>query len=113
MTRFASLLPCEEVVEPAGRIVWELEMDVVFNQPVLIKRILDLTENCRHAGADILVARGRQVSIFKKYTNFLVVEIQLIGLKIARLLHRAHNLVSHPEWPKVGVATIPNVVGSV
>ena len=41
------------------------------------------------------------------------VEIQLTGLEIARLLHRARSLVSHLERPKIGVVTIPNMVGNI
>ena len=47
MARFALLLPREEMVEPAGRIARELEMDVVLNQSVPTERILDLMEDCR------------------------------------------------------------------
>lgn len=43
MARFALLLPREEMVEPAGRIARELEMDVVLNQSVPTERILDLS----------------------------------------------------------------------
>lgn len=75
MARFALLLPREEMVEPAGRIARELEMDVVLNQSVPTERILDLMEDCRRTGADILVARGRQASILKEHTDFPVVEI--------------------------------------
>ena len=53
MARFALLLPREEMVEPAGRIARELEMDVVLNQSVPTERILDLMEDCRRTGADI------------------------------------------------------------
>ena len=113
MARFALLLPREEMVEPAGRIARELEMDVVLNQSVPTERILDLIEDCRRTGADILVARGRQASILKEHTDFPVVEIQLTGLEIARLLHRARSLVSHLERPKIGVVTIPNMVGNI
>ena len=113
MARFALLLPREEMVEPAGRIARELEMDVVHNQSVPTERILDLMVDCRRAGADILVARGRQASILKEHTDFPVVEIQLTGLEIARLLHRARSLVSHLERPKIGVVTIPNMVGNI
>ena len=49
MARFALLLPREEMVEPAGRIARELEMDVVLNQSVPTERILDLMEDCRRA----------------------------------------------------------------
>lgn len=45
-------------------------MDVVLNQSVPTERILDLMEDCRRTGADILVARGRQASILKEHTDF-------------------------------------------
>ena len=75
MARFALLLPREEMVEPAGRIARELEMDVVLNQSVPTERILDLMEDCRRTGADILVARGRQASILKEHTGFHAAKI--------------------------------------
>ena len=43
MARFALLLPREEMVEPAGRIARELEMDVVLNQSVPTERMKSYT----------------------------------------------------------------------
>jgi len=113
MAKFALLLPREEMVEPAGRIARELGMDVVLNRAAATERILEEAAEARRLGADILVARGRQASILKAQTDFPVVEIRLTGLEIARLLHKARNLVPHRERPKVGVVTGPNMVGSI
>ena len=54
MARFALLLPREEMVEPAGRIARELEMDVVLNQSVPTERILDLMEDVGACAPTIL-----------------------------------------------------------
>ncbi|WP_297213665.1 PrpR N-terminal domain-containing protein [uncultured Flavonifractor sp.] len=113
MAKFALLLPREEMVEPAGRIARELGMDVVLNKSVATERVLEEMEACRALGADVLVARGRQASILKEHTDLPVVEIRLTGLEIALLLHRAKNLVPRSARPRVGVVTIPNMVGEI
>ena len=113
MAKFALLLPRSEMVEPAGRIARELGMDVVLNKSVPTDQILEQVEECRALGADILVARGRQASILKEHTDLPVVEIRLTGLEIALLLHRAKNLVPRVKRPRVGVVTIPNMIGEI
>ena len=113
MAKFALLLPRAEMVEPAGRIARELGMEVVLNKSVPTEHILEHLEECRALGADILVARGRQASILKANTDLPVVEIRLTGLEIGLLLHRAKNLVPRSERPRVGVVTIPNMVGEI
>lgn len=113
MAKFALLLPREEMVEPAGRIARELGMDVVLNRSVPTERVLELMEECRSLGADVLVARGRQASILKQNTDLPVVEIRLTGLEVALLLHRAKSLVPRSPRPKVGVVTIPNMIGDI
>ena len=111
MAKFALLLPREEMVEPAGRIAQELGMEVVMNRSVSTKNILEHAQACRALGADILVARGRQASILKQSIDLPVVEIRLTGLEIALLLHRAKGLVPRVARPKIGIVTIPNMVG--
>lgn len=113
MAKFALILPREELVEPAGRIARELGMEVVLNKSVSTEHVLEQAEVCRALGADILVARGRQASILKEHTDLPVVEIRLTGLEIALLLHRARAMVPRVEKPKVGVVTIPNMVGEI
>ena len=92
MAKFGLLLPRMEMVEPAGRIARELGMDVVLNQSTSTEQVLEVAAEARRLGADILVARGRQASILRAHTDFPLVEIQLTGLEIARLLHRARRL---------------------
>ena len=113
MAKFGLLLPRMEMVEPAGRIARELGMDVVLNQSTSTEQVLEVAAEARRLGADILVARGRQASILRAHTDFPLVEIQLTGLEIARLLHRARRLAPQGARPRIGVVTIPNMVGSI
>lgn len=113
MARFGFLLPRAEMVEPAGRIAAELEMDVVLNRWVRTDEILTAAAECVARGADIIVARGRQASILKESTSLPVVEIQLTGQELALLLKRAKMLLQEEEHPKVGLVTLPNLIGNI
>ena len=112
MAKYGLLLPRTDMVEPAGRIARELGMDVVFNQSGDTERILDMAAEARRLGADILVARGRQASILRSQTDYPLVEVRLTDLEVARLLHRAKSLAPQGHRPKIGVVTIPNMIGS-
>ena len=89
MAKFALIFPRQEMVEPAGRIARELQMNVVLNQFTNTEDILDMAAEAKRLGADIIVARGRQASILKSKTDFPVVELRLTGQQIALLLRRA------------------------
>ena len=113
MARFGFLLPRAEMVEPAGRIAGELEMDVVLNRWVKTDEILTAAAECVARGADIIVARGRQASILKESASLPVVEIQLTGQELALLLKRAKTLLPEEDHLKVGLVTVPNLIGNI
>lgn len=113
MAKFAFIFPRQWMVKTAERIAQDLGMEVVLNQYIATQHALDTAEEARRLGADILIARGTQASILKSGTDFPVVEIQLTGQEIALLLRRAKDLVPQIRKPKIGMVTIPNMVGSM
>lgn len=113
MAKFALLMPREEMVQPAGRIARELGLDVVLNRSCATERVMELVEEGKQLGADIIVARGRQASIIKENADLPVVEIQLTGQEIALCLRRARDLVPRVQRPKIGIVTLPNMIGEV
>lgn len=113
MAKFSLLMPREEMVQPAGRIARELGLEVVLNRSGPTERIMDLVEESRRLGTDIIVARGRQASIIKENSDFPVVEIQLTGQEIALCLRKARDLVPQIQRPKIGIVTLPNMIGDV
>lgn len=113
MAKYALLMPREEMVQPAGRIAREMGMEVVLNRSGPTERILELLEESRSLGADIIVARGSQASIIKERCDLPVVEIQLTGQEIALCLRRARDLVPRTQRPRIGIVTLPNMIGDV
>lgn len=113
MARFACLLPRDEMVVMAQRIARELEMELVLCKLVHTADVVQEAEAARRLGADILVARGRQASILKRDTTLPVVEIKLTGQEVALLLSRAKKMVPHLTRPRIGVVTLPNMIGDI
>lgn len=113
MARFGFLLPRAEMVEQAGRIAGELEMDVVLNRWIRTDEALTAAGECAARGADIIVARGRQASVLRESTSLPIVEIQLTGQELALLLKRVKILLQEEDHPKVGLVTVPNLIGNI
>ncbi|MEG2679948.1 MAG: PrpR N-terminal domain-containing protein, partial [Oscillospiraceae bacterium] len=103
----------DEMVGMAARIAEELGMEVVVNRLVHTAQVVDAAREARSLGADIIVARGRQASIIKEATDLPVAEIRLTGQEVALLLHRARLLVAQIPRPKIGVVTMPNMIGDI
>lgn len=101
------------MVQPAGRIARELGLEVIYNSSATTETILEMVEECRAQGADIIVARGRQASMIKENTDAPVVEIQLTGQEIALSLRKARDMVPHIQRPKIGIVTLSNMIGDV
>lgn len=113
MAKFAFLLPREEMVAQANAIAAELGMDVVLSKLAHTAELAADAEAARSLGADILVARGRQASILKRDTELPIVEIKLTGQEVALLLSRARKLVPDLPRPRIGVVTVPNMIGDI
>ncbi len=113
MARFGLILPRQEMVEPVGRIAAQLGMEVACLCWTTTEDLPAVLDRCRQAGADILVARGRQAQFIKDTSDFPLVEIRLTGQEMALLLHRARAMVPGVERPRVGLVTFPNMVEDV
>ena len=113
MARFAFLLPREEMVHQADAIAAELGMEVVLSKLAHTAELVYDAEAARALGADIIVARGRQASILKRDTSLPIVEIKLTGQEVALLLSRARKLVPDLARPRIGVVTVPNMIGDI
>lgn len=113
MARFALLLPREEMVEPAGRIARELEMDVVLNQSVPTERILDLMGGLvGSTGADILWPEAARRPFSRSTPTSRWWRSSSPAWRSPGC-STGPRLVSHLERPKIGVVTIPNMVGNI
>ena len=113
MAKFAFILPRPEMVDMAGRIAAELDMEVVHNVSVPTTQVVAEALRAQTLGAGILVARGRQASILKENTALPVVELQLTGQEMALFLHRARAMVPQIPCPRIGIVTIQNMVGDL
>lgn len=109
MAKIGLLFPYEEMTEIARELVEEQNLNVVCLKTV---QTIDAVQEAREAieaGADIIVCRGYQAILIKRYTKVPVAEVRLHTQEIGLLLKKAKAMVRR-ERPRVGLVTFHNML---
>lgn len=109
MGRIAVLVPTDDMVHLAHNILQEGGYDQI--QEVIKINTEDSVSEARQAaarGASVIVARGLQASMIRRYTDIHVVEIVVTAQEMALVIQKAKQLVKK-ERPAVAVAGTQNM----
>lgn len=111
MAKIAFLVPREDMLEQAKRVVkhgdTDVEMKVVTSQNVLEEANLSVLN-----GVDVLIARGNHAAIISKNITIPLVEIVLSGQEIAKLIYEAKSLLQKKE-PVIGIIGFKNMFSDI
>ncbi|MBR7046727.1 MAG: PrpR N-terminal domain-containing protein, partial [Lachnospiraceae bacterium] len=80
------LLPRQEMVETARRIIEDNQLNVVYLKHIDTIDTISEARAAVEAGADLLIARGYQARLIERYTNIPVVEMRLHAQEIALVI---------------------------
>ena len=108
MGKIVLLVPREDMARQAHNILQEKKYQI---HEMRVCETKAAVMEARHAiaeGASIIVARGLQASLIKKYTDIPVVEIVLTAQEMALLVMRARQIVSKPR-PVIAVVGFKNM----
>lgn len=103
------LVRYEEMLEKAKKIVKEQNIDVAYMKVIENVDSVNEARAAVEAGAQILVARGYQAMMIKKYTNIPLVEIRLHAQEIGLLLKKA-RMIAKKDRPKIGLIAFKNML---
>ena len=108
MGKIVLLVAREEMLHQAHNIMQEKKfpiarMRVIRTEDTVMEARREINE-----GATILIARGLQASLIKRYTDVPVVEIVLTAQEMALLVMRAKQIVKKPR-PRIGVVGFKNM----
>lgn len=109
MVKIALLLPNENLIEIAEKVIREQQIEVDYIKAI---RTVDAVNEARRAveqGASILVARGYQAKIIREYTNVPLVEMRFHAQEIGLLLKKAKSMVKK-DHPHVGLVIFRNMI---
>ncbi|MDF2523283.1 MAG: proprionate catabolism activator, Fis family [Clostridiales bacterium] len=111
MAKIAFLLPREDMVEQAKKVVKDedadVEIKVVTSQNVLEEANLSMLN-----GADVLIARGNHAAILSKNITIPLVEIVLSGQEIAKLIYEA-KVVLRKQKSVIGIIGFKNMFSEI
>lgn len=117
MVKIGILLPYEDMLEMSESVLAEEEFDE-FRRNVVCLRLIETANSVSEArraveeGAEIVLARGYQAALIRRYTNIPVVEIRLHAQEIGQLLKRSRELVKK-ERPVVSLVVFRNMVRDI
>lgn len=108
MGKIVLLVPREDMIRQAHNILQEKKYRI---QEMRVCETKNAVMTARHAiadGASIIIARGLQASLIKKYTDVPVVEIVLTAQEMALLIMRARQIVGKSR-PVIAVVGFKNM----
>lgn len=108
MAKIAVLLPREMMVEEVKAIIEEEQLDIGYVKLITTATAVDEARQAMDEGATIIVARGAQAYLIKKYTKVPIVEIKITAQELARLVKRGLKMVDKP-YPQVALVGFANM----
>ncbi|MDF2614237.1 MAG: domain S-box [Clostridia bacterium] len=108
MKNVAFIVPKNEMLIQAEEVIKEEGLDVHTLKVVKTTEVVNEARKVIADGVDLIVARGLQASLIKRYTNVPVVEICLTSQEIGRLIVKAKQILQKPK-PRIGIVGFPNM----
>ena len=96
MSGIAFLLPNEEMCQYARKLVKE-DDHVLMIKKIKTENAVSEARDAISAGANIIVARGRQAAEIKNYTNIPLVEITLTAQELGLLVLKAKKMIGRED----------------
>lgn len=109
MEKIALLVPNKKMLEIAQHVVKRQNINVTYMKEIQTVDAVSEARLAVEAGAYIIVARGYQAKLMKKYTNIPLVEIRLHAQEVGLLIKQAKAIVKK-EVPKIGIVVFENML---
>lgn len=112
MAGIALLLPTQQLAEMAQNYVKQEGLDVKLIRHILTANAISEARAAVTEGASVIIARGYQALVIKKYTNIPVIEITLTGQEIGLLIKKAKSILK-VQRPKIALVGVQNMFSNM
>lgn len=103
------LLPGENKLDIARKVIEEVKAEVVYLKDIQSYDAVNEARRAIEAGAEILVARGYQAMLIRRFTNIPLVEMRIHTAELGLLLNRARE-IARKEKPCIGLIAFANMM---
>lgn len=108
MGKIALFLPKEEMLYQAHNLLPDYDLDVVEVKQTNPQGVLTEAKRVEEEGVTIIISRGLQALLLKKYTAIPVVEITMTAQEMGLLVVKAKQIVNKPNT-RIAVVGFPNM----
>lgn len=109
MAKVGILVPREQMQREAEELLQTIPLDVVCCRTIATADTVNEARTAAENGAQILIARGYQAQILRKYTDTPLVEIRFTGQEVGLLLQRAKEISGKPH-PHIAIIAFENML---
>lgn len=108
MGKIALFLPKEEMLHQAHNLLPDYDLDVAEVKRTDTKGVLTEAKRAVEEGVTIIITRGLQALLLKKYTAIPVIEITMTAQEMGLLVVKAKRIVNKPN-PRIALVGFPNM----
>lgn len=108
MAKIVLMVSREEMFHQAHNILQEKKYPIDEIKIVSTEHVVEEARTAIAGGAEMIIARGLQASLIKKYTNVPVIEIVMTAQEMALLIIKAKQIVQK-ESPVIGIVGFKNM----
>lgn len=109
MAKIALLFPAEQMTQDGRAAAEEFHADLAVCRTIATADAVNEARSAIEEGAQIIVARGYQASVIKKYVQIPIVEVCLTAQEIGLLLKQAKGMTDNPH-PHVAIIGFRNML---
>ncbi len=109
MVKIGLLFPEDEMVETGKKEAAKQGLEVVYAKTIYTEDTVNEARAAVDAGAQILVARGKQAMIIRQYLKIPVVDVHLTNQELGLLFKKAKTVTNKKE-PKVLIVCFENML---
>lgn len=109
MSKIAILLPYENMKETVKKVLDEKDYKIDYIKVISTENAVNEAMIAVERGAHIVISRGYQAQLIKKYTNIPLVEMRLHAQEIGLLIQKAKK-TTHKAEPVIGLIVFENML---
>lgn len=93
MAKIGIIFPYKEMEEMARPLITQRELDIVYMKTAQVADVVTEARRAIEAGAEIIISRGYEAMLVRKYTNVPLVEMKIEFQEIGKLIRKAKKML--------------------
>ena len=110
MTKIGILFPLEEMLTIGKPLIEKEKLDIVYVEHTETAEVVNEARRAISEGAEILISRGYQAALLKRYTNTPIVDMRIHAQEVGLLIKKIKTILNDKKDISIGLITYENML---